>query len=82
MIAAAVPLWNSQTLLKLIDVGSRYDCERLFSMLTVTHWQVDPPGAVAVAGIVPWESGAEDHALHLISDSTTLSWQGAHEAFN
>lgn len=61
----------------------RVRLRRLISILTVTHWQVDSPGAVAVAGIVSRESGAQYHALHLFSDSATLSWQReAHEAFN
>lgn len=44
-------------------------------MLTVTNWQVDSPGAIAVAGVVARESRTEDHALHLLPDSSTLSWE-------
>lgn len=63
--------------------GRRVRLRELISMLTVAHRQVDSPGAVAVAGIVSRESGAQYHALHLLSDSATLSWQReAHEAFN
>lgn len=42
-------------------------------MLTVTNWQVDSPGAIAIAGVVARESRTEYHALHLLPDSSTLS---------
>lgn len=51
-------------------------------MLTVTNRQVDSPGAVAVARVVARETGTENHALHLLTDSSTLSWQRADEAFH
>lgn len=42
-------------------------------MLTVTNWQVDSPGAIAIAGVVARESRTKYHALHLLPDSATLS---------
>lgn len=54
----------------------------LFIALTVTDWQVDSPGAVTVAGVVARETRTENHALHLLPDSTTLSWQKADKAFH
>lgn len=42
-------------------------------MLTITNWQVDSPGAVTVARVVARETRTENHALHLLPDSTTLS---------
>ena len=42
-------------------------------VLTVTDWQVDSPGTVAVARVVAGETGTENHALHLLLDSTALS---------
>lgn len=81
--AADSPQLPSIALLKLVDVGGGGVSGGSSGMLTVTHWQVDSPGAVAVAGIVSRESGAQYHALHLLCNSATLSWQrGAHEAFN
>lgn len=51
-------------------------------MLTIANRQVDSPGAVTVARVVTRESRTEYHALHLLSDSTTLSWQKADKHFN
>lgn len=77
---AAAPSLPRRCIIKAREV---FVFEGSSSMLTVAHWQVDSPGAVAVAGIVSRESGAQYHPLHLLSDSATLSWQReAHEAFN
>lgn len=67
---------------RFLSVESLYVCKSLFMMLTVTNWQVDSPGAVTVAGVVAREPRTQYHALHLLSDSTTLSWQRADEAFH
>lgn len=42
-------------------------------VLTVADWQVDPPGAVAVARVVSRETRTQDGSFHLFSDPTTLS---------
>lgn len=46
-------------------------------VLTVTNWQIDSPCTVGVARVVARETGAENHALHLLPNPTALSWQRA-----